>query len=162
MSQYETEVCTRSFNVPLLPRQLLGPDTCATTSAPIVQVPQPLPIPEGTTANKKVLLSSEIRRETLSSVEVVLAQSTKLKGEGKAGTLAQKLAKECIFGEDVLKQCTPLGTSTLPALPSAELQQLKQIMLQQVPQYWRAPEDFETIWSRCLEAIQQCCKRLRK
>ena len=158
-SSYTTEVCTRASTLPLLPRQLLDPSTSATTSAPIVQAPQPPSIAE--TARQE-LPSSAIRKETLNSVEVVLAQSTKLKGEGKAGTLAQKLAKECIFGEDVLKQCTPLGTSTLPALPSAELKQLKLIMLQQFPQYWRAPEDFETIWGKCVIAIQQCCKRLRK
>ena len=35
----------------------------------------------------------------------------------KAGTLAQKLAKEAIFGTAVIKQCTPGETRELPALP---------------------------------------------
>jgi hypothetical protein len=38
-------------------------------------------------------------------------------------------------------------------------------MLQQFPQYWQAPEEFEAIWKQCLEAIQQCwkgCAILRK
>ena len=56
---------------------------------------------------------------------------------------------------------TPFRTSTMPALPSAEMKQLKYIMLQQFPQYWRTLEEFEPIWVKCVESVQQCCKRLR-
>ena len=81
--------------------------------------------------------------------------------ESKASTLAWKLARDCIFGEKVLKECTPLGNRELPALPQVELGELKKIIFKQFPQYWRSPSDFENLWKRCIEAIQQGCKRLR-
>ena len=84
-----------------LPRQLLGSSSTSETMSPMT-APTPVPIP-------KQLPSSAIRREGLLSVEVVLAQNTKLKGPGKAGTLALKLAKQCLFGEDVLRHCSPWG-----------------------------------------------------
>ena len=52
----------------------------------------------------------------------------------KAGTtLAQVLAREAIFGEDVMKKCTPFGNSHLNALPTAEMKQLKMVMFKQFP-----------------------------
>ena len=84
--------------------------------------------------------------ERLSSVEVVLIKNSKLKGEGKAPTLAQKLAREAIFGDDVMIRCTPFGTGTLNALPVKELQYLKDIMFQQLPQYWNNTVGFEDLW----------------
>ena len=151
-------MANRAQQLPLLPRQLLGSSSTSETMSPMT-APTPVPIP--VVPFDKQLPSSAIRREGLLSVEVVLAQNTKLKGPGKAGTLALKLAKQCLFGEDVLRRCTPLGTPTLPALPRAEMMQLKAIMLQQFPQYWNCVEEFEPIWKQCLEAVQQCCKRLR-
>ena len=63
------------------------------------------------------LPSSAIKKERLLSVEVVLIKNSKLKGEGKALSLAQRLAREAIFGDDVMIRCTPFGSSTLNALP---------------------------------------------
>ena len=122
--------------------------------------------PQGTAEGKDVppgqpLPSSAIQKERLSSVEVVLIKNSKLKGEGKAPTLAQKLAREAIFGDDVMIRCTPFGTGTLHALPVRELQYLKDIMFQQLPQYWNNTVGFEDLWKKCMEAVQQSCKRLR-
>ena len=122
--------------------------------------------PQGTAEGSDVppgqpLPSSAIQKERLSSVEVVLIKNSKLKGEGKAPTLAQKLAREAIFGDDVMIRCTPFGTGTLHALPVRELQYLKDIMFQQLPQYWNNTVGFEDLWKKCMEAVQQSCKRLR-
>ena len=79
---------------------------------------------------------SVIHKEHLSSVETVLIRYANLKGVQKAPTLAQKLARDAIFGDNVMVQCTPYGTGTLYALPVRELQYLKEIMFQQFSQYW--------------------------
>ena len=63
-------------------------------------------------------------------MEVVLIKNSKLKGEAKAPTLAQKLARDALFGDDVMMRCTPFGTGTLNALPVRELQYLKDIIFQ--------------------------------
>ena len=38
------------------------------------------------------------------------------------------LARKSLFGEDIMKQCTPGGSKDLPALPLAELLELKSIV----------------------------------
>ena len=62
------------------------------------------------------------------------AKYRKLKEEAKAPTLAMKLAKEAIFGDDVMKKCIPVGGRDLPGLPIPELQILKQTMFNKFPQ----------------------------
>ena len=86
----------------------------------------------------------------------------KLRCESNAGTLACKLAKEAIFGAEVMKRCTPIGIAGLPGLPEKELKELKKVMFMQFPQYWKNPVEFEPTWKRCLEAVQQGCKRQRR
>lgn len=52
----------------------------------------------------------------------------------------QRLAREAIFGEDVMKQCTPCGTQELiPGLPHAELYELKMIMFNKFQMFHRCP-----------------------
>ena len=96
------------------------------------------------------LPSSVIKKEHLSLVETVLIRYANLKGVQKAPTLAQKLARDAIFGDNVMVQCAPIGTGTLYALPVRELQYLKEIMFQQFPQYWNNAVDFESLWKKCL------------
>ena len=60
-------------------------------------------------------------KEKLKTPALVIQQYPKLRGEGKAGTLAVKLAREAFFGDDVLVQCTPGGSRDLLALPCIEL-----------------------------------------
>ena len=83
----------------------------------------PLPLKRG--LSLKSLPSSQISKGKLLPVEAVIEKYPKVRVESKAGTLACKLAKEAIFGSDVMCQCTPLGNTDLPALPEAELKQLK-------------------------------------
>ena len=107
------------------------------------------------------LPSSAIDKTKLLSVESIIERYPKLSTESKAGTLACKIAKQAIFGGDVMKQCTPIGNRELPGLPAQELKELKKIMFMRFPQYWKNPAEFESVWKRCLEAVQQGCKRLR-
>ena len=55
-----------------------------------------------------------------------MARYPTLKG-AKLPTQATKLAKEAVFGEKIMKQCTPLGSCSLPGLPTAEVNELKVI-----------------------------------
>ena len=111
------------------------------------------------------LPSTEIPKQSLMSVDEVLETVLNEKkeiAEEKVGTVAQTLAKQAIFGTAVMKQCTPAGSKDLPALPKAELFQLKVVVFRQLPKYWRKPDDFEIVWKeRCWVAIEQACRRLR-
>ena len=109
----------------------------------------------------KALPSSAIKNDKLVTVEKVTEKYPKLKEECKAGTLACKIAKEALFGPEVMMQCTPIGNRELPGLPTKELQQLKKTMFSRFPQYWNNPVEFEPVWKKCLESVQQGCKRLR-
>lgn len=53
------------------------------------------------------------------------------------------LAREAVFVEDVLAKSTMYhGDGELPGLPVEELQQLKQTLLAQYPDYWRSQQEF--------------------
>ena len=109
------------------------------------------------------IMRSCLRKSTkkkLVPVDHVLSKYPKLKGESSAGTLANKISQEAIFGKAVMKRCTPLGSRDLPALPTKELYDLKVAMFKQYPQYWRSSE-FKGLWNKCLVAVQQKCKHLR-
>ena len=121
------------------------------------QAPTPLP----SVASTNALPSSATNKSLLCNPEDVIARYPKLRGESKAGALACKLAQEAFFGNDVLKQCIPSGNRELPALPVKEVADLKKVIFMQFPQYWRSPVEFEPVWKKCLEAIQQACKRAR-
>ena len=125
--------------------------------SPLAQPPPNLPIGEIVNA----LPSSAINKDSLSGIEEIIDRYPKLQILCKAGSLACKLAREAIFGEEVLKQCTPKGNWNLPGLPSKELEELKRVMFTQYPQLWRTPVEFEPVWQRCLEAVQQASKCLR-
>ena len=113
------------------------------------------------TTTGNTLPSSVINVDSLHDVDDVIEKYPKLKGESKAGTLAVKLAKEALFGDAVLKQCTPAGSRELPGLPTAELFQLKKVIFKLFPQYRNSPVEFEPLWKRSLDAVEQACKRLR-
>lgn len=107
------------------------------------------------------LPSSEIPKERLRDVQEILEGNAKLRTESTAGTLCQKLAKEAIFGKEVMKRCTPSGTREFPALPREELYELKLIMFRQYPRFHTCPGTFESLWKKCMISIEQACKRLR-
>lgn len=92
------------------------------------------------------------------TVQAVIENNHKLT---KVSTLAVKIAKEAVFGEMVMRKCTPMGSRELPGLPRKELFQIKQALFDLFPSYWKNSEDFETIWATCIDSIGQACKRLR-
>ena len=84
-----------------------------------------------------------------------------LKKESTIGKLACRIAREAVFGQTVMKQCTPFGTKALPGLPQNKLYFMKQTVFSFFPQYWAKPIEFEATWKTCVEAMQQAYKRLR-
>ena len=106
------------------------------------------------------LPSSVINKKKLKSASEVILRYPKLQSPSNVGTLAAKLAREAYFGEDVLAKCTVAGDRGLPGLPITELQELKQTLFFQFPDYWKSPHEFEPLWSTSTTSIGQLCKRL--
>ena len=140
----------------MLPHPSFTNPTTATTT---VQTPC-LPSEKPPTAMPP-LPSSEINQAKLLNTDLVINKYAKLKGPSKAGALSVKLARESVFGTEILTKCTVRGCRELPALPTEELAFLKQVMFKQFPQFWQTPTDFEPIWTKCTEAINHACKALR-
>ena len=121
--------------------------------------PNPLPI-DGINHNN-CLSSNEIKKNLLKPVDYIVQQQPKT-NTSNAGKLVTLLARESIFGIDILKQCTPLGASKCKGLPTRELFWLKQIMLSRFPEYWNDVAAFETVWKKCQVALEHCCSGLRR
>ena len=115
------------------------------------------PIPSG----RPPLSSCEIESEKLIPPADTIQRYIKLKTKSKASTLAVKLARDSIFGLKVLKMCTVAGGRGLPALPVAEVRQLKETIFHLFPDYWNNPIEFEPLWMKCIDSVNQCCKGLR-
>ena len=60
-----------------------------------------------------------------------------------------------------MARCTFAGSRDLPALPTAEKQHLKHLLLSLFPQYWRTPHEFEPVWTVCINSIRQGFSRIR-
>ena len=105
--------------------------------------------------------SEEIARSGLKSIPKVLLKYPDLQSECKIGKLAVKLARKAVFGDAVLRRCTPKGWQDMPALPQRELNMLKTSLYKNLPRYWSCPEGFVKKWTIAQEAIAQACKRLR-
>ena len=72
-----------------------------------------------------------------------------------------KLAREVYFGTKVMGKCTVSRFRELPGLPTTELGELKRTVFLQFPQFWKNPVEFEPLWSECVDAINQSCKKIR-
>ena len=107
------------------------------------------------------LSSDEIDKSKLRSIPEVLQKYPELQTDAKMGVLGVKIAREALYGDDIMKQCTPKGWHDLPALPQGQLFQLKTTLWNQFPRYWSCPEAFEKKWMTVQEAVAQACKRLR-
>ena len=95
------------------------------------------------------------------SVQEVLTKHRRYINICSAGKLCCKLAHYAFFGEDVMRACTPIGMRDRQGLPSADMAKLKETMISQFPIYKRSPIDFEGLWEKCINALQQCCNKLR-
>ena len=98
-------------------------------------------------AERPRLSSSEIKKENLQSVDVVIKKYVKLVGkDSSASEFACKLAREAYFGIDVIGKCTCNGSGDKPRLAKAELLELKETVRQTFPKYMGTHE-FEIVWS---------------
>ena len=157
------------FNVdqPTQPQFSL-PHTTTTRQQPFFQcttnaLPKVLPIsPISRKPSTICLSSSEINKKGLQTTDTFFISHRNLKGESKAGMLSVRLAKKVYFGEEVRGKCTVSGLRGLPGLPVAELGELKQTIFLQFPQFWQNPVEFEQLWSKCADAINQSCKKIRQ
>ena len=131
--------------------------------------PLPSPIPPLTNKNmfrpcplkplkKPALPSSAIDTSSLINVTDVVNLNFDLRTESTMDvvyTFAQRLAKKAIFGETVMRQCTPTGSKRFPALPRAELFTLKQTTFQELTKFHDRP-GFESHWDmKCMVSIEK-------
>ena len=110
----------------------------------------------------KQLPSSAIKKQKLVTVNDVLMKHPKLRCCSKVGTLAVKLAKHAFIGKEMMAQYMVAGERELPGLPAEELQQLKNALFMQFPDYWKTPHEFEPLWKEATSSIGQACKRFRR
>ena len=158
-TELTTNVPGPEFTTQSPPPATAGNQATATTNLPDNVMPEPVIVK----LNNTPLASSLIQRENLRPVRDVLKANEHLVTKlNSPGTLAQLLAREAIFGSEVMGQCTPTGSKRLHALPQKELMDLKIIMFQYYPQWWMSPEMFKDTWHTCQVAIEQCCGRLRR
>ena len=54
-----------------------------------------------------------------------------------------------------MKQCMVAGTQEYPGLPFNKLQELKHIVFERFPQYWKTPFEFEDVWKVCFDILGQ-------
>ena len=99
---------TNSSRMPLTPINLQFADMEEQAFSPNIAPPQPLPLKQSSSA-AKCLPSSEIKTERLRPVDEVLLLNAKYRALNKASTLAVKLARDAIFGEEILYLCTISG-----------------------------------------------------
>ena len=95
--------------------------------------PKPLPLrpPKQHGNTMEPLPSSDIEKWCLIPVKTKYGPIM----ESTAKTLAQQLARESIFGRNILAKCTPQGTRDAPALQRLELFELKKILFLLFPNY---------------------------
>lgn len=110
--------------------------------------------------SKKALPSRAIQ-ESLDDINDVIARYPNLKG-AKLPTLSMKLAKEAVFSKKIMEQCTPLQSRNLSGLPTAELNNLKEVLFRHsLYTMLGSIAELETVKSDCIELIGQVCKQLR-
>ena len=83
-----------------------------------------------------ILSSSQINQAELIDPNTVIKKYSNYCSLSRVLTLAQRLASESYFGDNVLEKCTVMGCRDNPALPLKELNELKQIIFSLFPQFW--------------------------
>lgn len=89
----------------------------------------------------------------------IIEQYGNLVYKGEDGLLALTLARDAVFGQEVMAQCIPLGTKNKKALPQKDLSLIKQAIFQLHHDMWLELEKFEPTWKTCHISIQQGCGR---
>ena len=100
---------------------------------------------------KKASLPSVEIKENLIPCDIVLKKYPSLHQENVIGKLVVKLARDCLFGSDILSKCTVMRYCDYPY-------ELKQAIFSVFPKYWQNQIQFESkIWSTCVNSIGQLC-----
>ena len=86
--------------------------------------------------------------DRLSTMSEVLEVYRDLVHKGSVGTLVVTLAREAVFGTEIMGECTPAGTRQHRALPQIEL--------------FKCALKFEEIWSTCRIKIEKACAHIRR
>ena len=109
------------------------------------------------------LPSSEIDKGSLEEVNKPLEKALKREDKDAApSTVTHSLAKSAVFGINLMRGCTPSGSSTLYALPKTEILNLKRMVFKASPRFWHSPAAFEAEWKgKCWPAFEQACRRPR-
>lgn len=108
------------------------------------------------------LSTSEIDKSSLISVDDVLHKYKKDVLRNRVSTIGVRLARKAIFGDAVMKRCTPMGRKSYPALPTEPLSLLKSVLFKTFSGSWSKPSDSERAWQRCLKSLERACSELRK
>ena len=108
------------------------------------------------------LSSAQINRTELIDPDIVIRRYPSYHCISRVPTLAQRLASQSYFGDNVLSKCTVMGCRDSPALPLRELNNLKQKLFLLFPNFWANPLDFKETWTRCTVSIGQRCKRMAR
>ena len=140
------------------PSSVVDPPSTCSAVAPTVT-------PIGISRVKSPLPSSEIPKSKLVNVDKFMSLHRTAIQEGKYEMLglARKLAFDVVFGEEVLKKCTPYGyRHGLHGFPVAEFNMLKQLVMDCSPSLWDNMEEFEKRWEKvCADGLSKACSKLR-
>ena len=108
------------------------------------------------------LSSAQINRAELIDPDIVIRRYPSYHCISRVLTLAQRLASQSYFGDNMLSKCTVMGCRDSPTLPLRELNNLKQKLFLLFPNFWANPLDFEETWTRCTVSIGQRSKRMAR
>ena len=89
------------------------------------------------------LSTSQINKSELVDPDIVIRKFPSYQCISHVPTLAQRLASQLYFGDDVLGKCTVMGCRNFPALPLRELNNLKQKLFLLFLEFWANPLNFE-------------------
>ena len=106
-------------------------------------LPPPSTDNSGSSGNGPLPLKAKLRNlplilqkppETLHTIDDVISTNSHFLDSSSPGTLAQILARDAVFGEEVMALCTPHGSIKWKALPRHGLYTIKKIMFKYFPQ----------------------------
>lgn len=142
---------TSSYMLIILDKSIRLPQTLSSHSSPVASL-SPNPITHTTTdpvqplitgcisnstnpstqtaADPQSSASRSVPKRNLKPVDVVLALNTHLGGESRMGKLACKLARDCVFGEDVMDHCSVYGCRGYEALSPEGILLIKDLIIQ--------------------------------
>ena len=123
----------------------------------------PASTPPPTTSASDPTMSAVHHPSSLLPPDAVVKKYPKLRGEHKMGKLAVALARESLFGKELMGVSSVGGRSQgVSPLPTEGLDIIRNIIFNLCPAYHHNEGIFEsTIWSKCKTAINHACLKYR-